>query len=120
MQRCRERFPCSTDLRRVLVQKALTCRKFAGSVWILLCANGTITARKERAGNKRSGWYWKAYRTQHSKHSSLCLGKSGTLTLERLHAVAQALAQAPSEDTMGEDNTNITSLPTERVERPFA
>ncbi len=82
--------------------------------------SGTFTARKERAGNKRGGWYWKAYRTQHSKHSSLYLGKSEAVTLERLHAVAQALAQAPSEDAMGEDNPNMTSLPKERVERPFA
>jgi LuxR family maltose regulon positive regulatory protein len=82
--------------------------------------SGTFTARKERPGNKRGGWYWKAYRTQHSKHSSLYLGKSEALTLERLHAVAQALAQAPSEDATGEDNTNITSPSTEQVERPFA
>jgi short-subunit dehydrogenase len=82
--------------------------------------SGTFTARKERAGNKRGGWYWKAYRTQHSKHSSLYLGKSEALTLERLHAVAQTLAQAPSEDATGEDNTNMTSLPKEQVERPFA
>ena len=53
--------------------------------------SGTFTARKERAGNKRGGWYWKAYRTQHSKHSSLYLGKSEALTLERLQAVAQTL-----------------------------
>src|SRR5437764_7600631 len=69
--------------------------------------SGTFTARKERAGNKRGGWYWKAYRTQHSKHSSLYLGKSKALTLERLHAAAQALAQAPIEDVTGEDNTNL-------------
>jgi len=25
---------------------------------------GTFTARKERAGNQRGGWYWKAYRTR--------------------------------------------------------
>src|SRR6266568_5111452 len=82
--------------------------------------SGTFTARKERAGNKRGGWYWKAYRTQHSKHSSLYLGKSEALTLERLHAVAHTLAQAPSEDAMGEDNTNLTSLSKEQVEQPFA
>src|SRR2546421_7683356 len=82
--------------------------------------SGTFTARKERPGNKRGGWYWKAYRTQHSKHSSLYLGKSEALTLERLHAVAHTLAQAPIEDATGEDNSNMTSLPTEQVERPFA
>ncbi len=52
---------------------------------------GTFTARKERAGNKRGGWYWKAYRTHHGKLSSLYLGKSETLSLERLNAVARAL-----------------------------
>jgi LuxR family transcriptional regulator, maltose regulon positive regulatory protein len=25
---------------------------------------GTFTARKERAGNQRGGWYWRAYRKQ--------------------------------------------------------
>src|SRR2546425_5543682 len=53
---------------------------------------GTFTARKERASNQRGGWYWKAYHKQHGKLSSRYLGKSETLTLERLHAVAQALA----------------------------
>jgi LuxR family maltose regulon positive regulatory protein len=55
---------------------------------------GTFTARKERAGNQRGGWYWKAYRTHHGKLTSLYLGKSETVTLARLKAVAQALADA--------------------------
>jgi LuxR family maltose regulon positive regulatory protein len=55
---------------------------------------GTFTARKERAGNQRGGWYWKAYRTRHGKLTSLYLGKSETVTLARLQAVAQALADA--------------------------
>src|SRR5229473_3535364 len=52
---------------------------------------GSFTARKERASNQRGGWYWKAYRTHRGKLSSRYLGKSETLSLERLHAVAQAL-----------------------------
>jgi LuxR family transcriptional regulator, maltose regulon positive regulatory protein len=52
---------------------------------------GTFTARKERAGNQRGGWYWKAYRMHQGKLSSRYLGKSETLSLERLHTVAQAL-----------------------------
>src|SRR5689334_25369969 len=60
--------------------------------------NGNFTARKERAGNQRGGWYWKAYRTQHGKHSSLYLGKAEALTLERLNAVAQAFAQTSNRD----------------------
>src|SRR5215475_3891127 len=75
----------------------------------------TFTARKERAGNKRGGWYWKAYRTQHGKRSTLYLGKSEALTLERLHALAQAFGQASVEDATGDDNPNMTSLPTEQV-----
>jgi hypothetical protein len=54
---------------------------------------GTFTARKERAGNQRGSWYWKAYRMHHGKLSSLYLGKSETLSLERLHAVAGSLAR---------------------------
>src|SRR5207248_7560403 len=53
---------------------------------------GTFTARKERASTQRGGWYWKAYRKQHGKLSSRYLGKSETLTLVRLQAVAQELA----------------------------
>ena len=60
---------------------------------------GTFTARKERAGNRRGGWYWKAYRTQHGKLTSLYLGKAETLTLARLQAVALALADALVEAT---------------------
>src|SRR3989442_2906496 len=54
-----------------------------------------FTARKERASTQRGGWYWKAYRKQHSKLSSRYLGKSETVTLARLQAVAQALEDAP-------------------------
>ena len=59
---------------------------------------GTFTARKERASNQRGGWYWKAYRTQHGKHSSLYLGKAEALTLDRLNTVAQALAYPSTGD----------------------
>ena len=30
---------------------------------------GSFTARREQAGHKRGGWYWKAYRKQHGKLS---------------------------------------------------
>ncbi len=52
---------------------------------------GTFRARKEKAGNKRGGWYWKAYRKRGGKLVSAYLGKSETLTLERLNAIASAL-----------------------------
>ena len=54
----------------------------------------TFTVRKERAGNKRGGCYWKAYRTQHGKLSSVYLGKSEALTLKRLNETARILAHA--------------------------
>src|SRR6266704_3167012 len=57
-------------------------------------SEGLFTARREQAGHKRGGWYWKAYRKQHGKLSSHYLGKSEALTLERLQAAAQALAGA--------------------------
>jgi LuxR family maltose regulon positive regulatory protein len=66
----------------------------ATSTFAFTSQAGTFTARKERAGNQRGGWYWKAYRTQHGKLTSLYLGKAETLTLARLQAVAQALADA--------------------------
>ncbi len=56
---------------------------------------GNFTARKERASNQRGGWYWKAYRKQHGKLSSRYLGKSETVTLVHLQAVAQDLAAGP-------------------------
>jgi len=56
---------------------------------------GTFTARKERASTRRGGWYWKAYRKQQGKLSSRYLGKSETITLARLQAVAQDLAPGP-------------------------
>jgi LuxR family maltose regulon positive regulatory protein len=54
--------------------------------------SGTFTARKEQAGNRRGGWYWKAYRKGGGKLSSAYLGKSESVTIERLRAVATKLA----------------------------
>jgi predicted ATPase/DNA-binding CsgD family transcriptional regulator len=64
-----------------------TARSFAfRSAW------GTFTARKEQASNKRGGEYWRAYRRRDSQLHRVYLGKSEDLTLDRLHAVAAALA----------------------------
>jgi predicted ATPase/DNA-binding CsgD family transcriptional regulator len=57
-----------------------------------LSPSGTFTARKEQAGNRRGGWYWKAYRKAGGKLSSAYLGKTENLTVERLRAVATKLA----------------------------
>src|SRR5436305_1991065 len=62
------------------------------STFSFVSETGSFTARREQAGHKRGGWYWKAYRKQHGKLSSRYLGKSETITLARLQAVAQDLA----------------------------
>ena len=64
------------------------------STFSFVSEEGRFTARREQAGHKRGSWYWKAYRKQHGKLSSHYLGKSETVTLARLHAVAQVLAGA--------------------------
>jgi predicted ATPase/DNA-binding CsgD family transcriptional regulator len=53
---------------------------------------GTFTARREQAGHKRGGWYWRAYRKRGGKLQSVYVGKSEELTLERLRTVAAILA----------------------------
>src|SRR5438034_5360409 len=64
------------------------------SPFTFTCEQGTFTARAERAGNRRGGWYWKAYRAQGGKLHRAYLGKPEDMTLARLTAVAQALATA--------------------------
>lgn len=53
---------------------------------------GTFTAHKVRAGNRRGGWYWRAYRRKQGRLSRCYLGVSANLTLPRLCEVAQRLA----------------------------
>ncbi len=65
------------------------------STFSFVSEEGLFTARHERSSQHRGGRYWKAYRKQHGKLSSRYLGKSETLSLERLRAVAIALAAAP-------------------------
>ena len=50
---------------------------------------GSFTARKEHRG--RDAWYWTAYRRRDGKLHRVYLGKSATLTLDRLTAAATAL-----------------------------
>jgi LuxR family maltose regulon positive regulatory protein len=47
--------------------------------------------RRERAGNQRGDWYWRAYRKRDGKLHRIYVGKTGELTLERLDAVARHL-----------------------------
>jgi tetratricopeptide (TPR) repeat protein len=59
-------------------------------------AESSFTARRERAGNKRGGWYWKAYVRREKRLRHAYLGKTESLTLERLRSVANTLAQSPA------------------------
>ncbi len=54
---------------------------------------GTFTARKERAGNGRGGWYWRAYHKDSGALHRLYIGKTEDLTLTRLEEVALLLTQ---------------------------
>ena len=54
-------------------------------------AAGEFTARKER--KQRGSWYWVAYRQIDGKLHKTYLGKSETLTLERLQSAARKLAE---------------------------
>src|SRR5215467_16245412 len=53
---------------------------------------GSYTVRKERAGNKRGEWYWRAYRQRDGKLQRVSVGKTQELTLHRLQAVDARLA----------------------------
>jgi hypothetical protein len=61
---------------------------------------GTFTARKERAGNQRGDWYWRAYRKRGGKLYRAYLGHSSALTGAHLHAMAAKLT-AQEEESRG-------------------
>jgi LuxR family transcriptional regulator, maltose regulon positive regulatory protein len=62
------------------------------------CEQGTFTAHKARAGNRRGGWYWRAYRRKRGQLSRCYLGVSTNLTLAKLREAARRLAE-DAEDT---------------------
>jgi predicted ATPase/DNA-binding CsgD family transcriptional regulator len=52
---------------------------------------GSFTAHKERAGNRRGRSYWRAYGTRQGRLQRIYLGQSEAVTLPRLQAVAARL-----------------------------
>lgn len=62
------------------------------------CEQGTFTAHKARAGNRRGGWYWRAYRRKRGRLSRCYLGVSPNLTFAKLREAARRLA-GEAEDT---------------------
>src|SRR5260370_22179601 len=66
---------------------------------------GRFTARKEQAGNKRGGWYWRAFHQRDGKLHRIYLGKPKDVTLLRLHALA---ARPPGTCIVNGDMLNAT------------
>ena len=56
------------------------------------CDEGSFTAHKAGAGNRRGGWYWRAYRRKRGRLSRCYLGISANVTLSKLHEAARRLA----------------------------
>ena len=67
-------------------------RKETSTIFSFHSLDGSYTARKERAGNGRGGWYWKAYRMYQGTLYRAYLGKPEDLTLARLNEIALTLA----------------------------
>ena len=86
------------------------------STFSFVSDEGRFTARHERSSQRRGGRYWKAYRKKGGKLSSRYLGTSEALTLERLRAVALALAAAPGGPAHPGSGDPPSSIPT--AERP--
>jgi LuxR family maltose regulon positive regulatory protein len=78
------------------------------------CEEGSFTAHKARAGNRRGGWYWRAYRRKRGRLSRCYLGVSTNLTLAKLREAARRLA-ADGESTgsshTGEDTPPLVPVP---------
>src|SRR5215470_2025942 len=63
----------------------------AASTFTFHSEDGSFTAHKERAGNRRGRSYWRAYGTRQGRLQRIYLGQSEALTLPRLQAVAARL-----------------------------
>ncbi len=66
---------------------------------------GSFTARREQAGHKRGGWYWRAYRKREGRLHQVYVGTAEEVTLERLRTVAARLS-APHTLTAEEPEPN--------------
>ena len=75
---------------------------------------GTFTAHKARAGNRRGGWYWRAYRRKRGRLSRCYLGVSTNLTLAKLREAARRLAadgESTGSSQTGEDTPPLVPIP---------
>lgn len=83
------------------------------TVFTFCSDGGEFTARKEQAGNKRGGWYWRAYYRLADKLRRVYLGKSEELTLARLNAVAATLTG--QDEVIGDERVPAPRALQERV-----
>src|SRR5215469_13471223 len=70
------------------------------SIFTFRGEDGTFTAHKERAGNRRGRPYWRAYHTRNGRLLRIYLGQSEGLTHLRLQAVAARLFERHVEGTV--------------------
>jgi hypothetical protein len=70
--------------------------------------SGQFTARKERAGNGRGSWYWKAYCRREGKLRSAYLGRTECLSAQRLQAVAARFAGTGDDLQSGRPPTTVS------------
>lgn len=78
------------------------------------CDEGTFTAHKAPAGNRRGGWYWRAYRRKRGRLSRCYLGVSTNLTLSNLREAARRLATEAESTGSGkadEDAPPVSHVP---------
>jgi AAA ATPase-like protein len=78
------------------------------------CKQGTFTAHKAQAGNRRGGWYWRAYRRKRGRLSRCYLGVSSNLTLAKLQEAARRLAgdvESTGSSQTSEDTLSLGPVP---------
>jgi predicted ATPase len=80
------------------------------STFTFRSGQGSFTARKERAGNRRGEPYWRAYQKREGKLHRVYLGQSEGLTLERLQSVAEALASTGAGTRLGDSASSQTQM----------
>src|SRR5215469_8623713 len=71
----------------------------SSSTFTFRSEDGSFTAHKERAGNRRGRPYWRAYKMRHGRLQRIYLGQSETLSLLRLQSVAARLYGSHVEGT---------------------
>jgi LuxR family transcriptional regulator, maltose regulon positive regulatory protein len=72
---------------------------------------GAFTAHKACAGNRRGGWYWRAYRRKRGRLSRCYLGVSTKVTLSKLREAACRLATDAESTGSGKPGEDAPHVP---------